>query len=43
MLKDLKMESIRKLSNFHSQWTKPLHQNILIKPYRILFYTSQGL
>ena len=29
MLKDLKKESIRKLSHFNSQWTKPLYQNIL--------------
>ena len=28
-LKDRKTESIRKLSNFNSQWTKPLYQNIL--------------
>ena len=28
-LKDLTTESIRKLSNFNSQWTKPLYQNIL--------------
>ena len=25
----IKTESIRKLSNFNSQWTKPLYQNIL--------------
>ena len=42
-LKDLKMESIRKLGNFNSQWTKPLYQNILSQWYHILFYTFQGL
>ena len=36
-LKDLKTESIRKLSNFNSQWTKPLYQNIL--SHIIFFFT----
>ena len=36
-LKDLKTESIRKLSNFNSQWTKPLCQNIL--SHIIFFFT----
>lgn len=36
-LKDLKTESIRKLSHFNSQWTKPLYQNIL--SHIIFFFT----
>ena len=36
-LKDRKTESIRKLSNFNSQWTKPLYQNIL--SHIIFFFT----
>ena len=37
MLKDLKKESIRKLSHFNSQWTKPLYQNIL--SHIVFFFT----
>ena len=41
-VKKLKMESIRKLSNFNSSVAKNLESEYF-KLYRILFYTSQGL
>ena len=38
----IKMESIKKLSNFNFQWTKTLYQNNL-KNICIPFYIFQGL